>query len=120
MGAAWFLDTFILWVVRIIRKRLRITRAQKWSIADGSVLRTRLVEDGSSKYRPVADYSFELDGESYLGQAQGYTQNNERAADLAEMISAGSSLKIRYNPADPTKNLVLNGDNPRFPVAFEE
>lgn len=120
MGAAWFLDTFILWIVRIIRKQIRITRAYKWPIADGSVLRTRLVEDGINKYRPVADYSFKLDAEAYFGQAQGYIQNNTRAAELAEMISTGDQLKIRFNPADPVKNLVLNGDNPRFPVAFEE
>jgi Protein of unknown function (DUF3592) len=115
-----FLDTFLIWLVKVIRKCLRIRRAQKWSIVEGKVQRSQIIEDGFNKYRPVADYSFVLSGETYYGQARSYPQNNEVAADLADTLAPESSLMIRYNRADPYKNMVLNRDNPAARVYFDE
>jgi len=115
-----FIDVWIRWLVNFIRKEVKIKRARKWPVADAEILRSRIVDEGFKGYRPVADYSFQINAETYYGLASGHCQNNERAADLSDMIIPGSRLKVRYDFAEPAKNLVLNADNPDFRVEFEE
>jgi hypothetical protein len=117
---ALFADDLIRMLVRTARRELRRRKASRWPCVQGDVVRFR-TEDGKwhHQIRPVFDYTYMAGGEQQYGTARGCSYRQAMIDQIADEAEKYTTLKVRYNPADPVENYVFEEDIPGFPFAID-
>lgn len=120
---ALFLDNLIVGIVRHVRREMRLSTIRKWSLADATIHRFRTIEGDWHGLRPAIDYAYRVNGEQYFGSATGCSLRegiNEIGDSVEAIIGAKTAIRIRYDPAEPGSNYLLNSDNPHFALDVDD
>ncbi|HEX3985951.1 MAG TPA: DUF3592 domain-containing protein [Acidobacteriaceae bacterium] len=116
---ALFADDLIRGIIHTVRKSIRLNRVEKWPTIEAKVQRFRSEDTApyGHRLRPVLDYSYEMNGETQYGSAYGIpTAEINKVADAADNVT---TLRVRYDPANPAFSQMLSGDNPDLPFGIE-
>ncbi len=87
----------------------------RWPKANATLGICRVSRAGieSHSYSPSVQYSFEVDGQAYQGNSYNFAATNYSRSTVEKMIgdllSNRDSFMIRYDPTDPSKNVVIPG-----------
>jgi hypothetical protein len=69
-------------------------------------------------FGPIVHYECEVNGQIEYGSATGFSTNRD-INPIGDAVDALGDLRIRFDPADPYINRVLNEDNPKLPFAID-
>jgi hypothetical protein len=113
----FLIDTFVLWVVRTLKKWRRETLerdALDWPQALGTVVGTQTKrsnegDSGWSNWSVELMYSYQATGLYYSGTHFLPPESEDEAAELA-LRWKDQSLVVRYFPRDNSKSVVLMHD----------
>ena len=113
----FFIDSLVVGIVRMVRRESRRSQAIRWSIADGTF--TRFTTSYGTPTLPLVDYTYQVNGQSHEGSATGLPIKDDQINQIGDVIDSVSTLRVRYDPANPERNRILNEDNPRIPFEID-
>ena len=124
----FFIDRVIRSIARSICRESRAKSAVSWPVIDAKISRFSVPEVGQ-RGRPSLLYTYEVNGETHYGSATGFDieyppktgfdfgDTATRAKRTA--MDATTTLRVRYDPADPMSSRILNRDNPTLPFEID-
>jgi hypothetical protein len=112
-----FVDSVIVSIIRAVRRQRRRSQALRWKIAEGKF--TRFTTSYGSPALPLLDYTFQVNGQTHDGSATGRPVEDDRINEIGDVIDSVSTVLVRYDPANPERNRILNEDNPRVPFEID-
>jgi len=115
----FFLDDLIRSIVHHVRRETRLRKASNWPDVDATISRFTFFDDLGHLVRPVLTFSYHVKGELLYGSAQGHPINAGRVNEIGEAVDSISTLRVRYDPADPASSRLLNQDNPKIPFDID-
>ncbi len=102
-----FLDGFVL------SGLVRQLRSSFYSSVPGTITRSEVVLNESSNYRFEVRYTYEVDGQTYLGDSYRYSPWGSSEAssfdELASRFPQGASVRVFYRPGSPGDAVLLRG-----------
>ncbi|MGB6827237.1 MAG: DUF3592 domain-containing protein [Terracidiphilus sp.] len=113
----FFLDSVISSIIKKVRTNSRVSTAEDWLLAEGKVRELNFRERGSSRVAYL-NFTYEVDGETHYGSAECSSINESQEGIATESTNALQTLVVRYNPADPLENRLLNEDNPKLRLSI--
>lgn len=113
----FFVDGLIVSIIRGVRRERRRSQALRWNIANGTF--TRFTSSYGSPTLPLADYTYQVNGEAHDGSATGLPIKDDRIDQIGDIIDSLPIVRIRYDPDNPERSRILNEDNPRIPFEVD-
>lgn len=104
----WYLDEIIVFLYRVLVRRIREKRSRGWPSAHGKVV----TSESQDVFYPVAEviYTYTADGKRYSGaHRRGFLFRNS-AKEYADRFVPESELIVRYKPDQPTESVVWDKD----------
>lgn len=95
----------------------RRSQALRWSIADGII--TRFTIGYGSPATPQVAYTYDANGKARYGEATGPPMRDDQINRVKEVSETLGAVRVRYDPADPDRSMLLNEDNPRIPFEVD-
>lgn len=114
-----FLDDLIRSIVHHVRRETRLRKANSWPTVDAAISRFTFFDDLGHLVRPAVTFSYQVNGETFYGSAEGRPVNAGRVNQIGDAVDAISTLQVRYDPADPASSRLLNQDNPTIPFDID-
>jgi hypothetical protein len=97
-----------------VQRKKRARQAKRWPVADAIVSRLTSEPDARGM-RPVALYSYVLNGVTLHGMCVGFAIDDARLLKiLLTNLNPQIALRVRYDPNDFRSSVVLNRDNPEL------
>lgn len=96
----FLLDSLISSIVKKIRTKSRVSRAEEWPVAEGKVSKVIFNKRGSL-IAPCLSYAYEVNGETHYGSAMCFSIDESQENVTNESTNALQVLRVRYNPGDP-------------------
>jgi hypothetical protein len=103
-------------VVWAAYRMVRIHQTGHWSTAEGEVLESTLkrwAEEDGPMYEAVIRYRYSANDQTYDGStiSAGYraTGRHDENAALVAAFPVGTKIPVHYDPADPTKAVLVDG-----------
>ncbi len=112
-----FLDDFVIWIIRIVRRMRRRKQALSWSVCSGTL--TRVTTSYGSPTLPLVDYTYQVSGQTQVGSAMGLPIKDDKVNQIGDVMDSLPSLLIRYDPANPERSRILNEVNPQIPFEID-
>jgi hypothetical protein len=112
-----FLDHLVLGTIRMVRRERRRKQALGWSVCSGMV--TRFTTSYGFPTLPLADYTYQVNGQTQVGSATGLPIKDDRVNQIGDVMDSLPALRIRYDPVNPEKSRILNEDNPQIPFEID-
>lgn len=113
------MDSAIRAIIRAVRRDSRQRESGEWQVARATVRGIGVRDAVWNGFRPVVNYSFEVNGESFYGAVAGFEISRDYVDQVAEKVKSLEALWVRYDPADPYRNRVLGADNPSLPFEVD-
>jgi hypothetical protein len=95
-----FLDIFIVYVFRMLRRLASLLRSRRWGKEIAAVSDSHL---NDSLYNSVnVEYEYAANGQEYVGSFEKPFILDSSAKAYAEQFARGMEFKIRFKPGDPS------------------
>lgn len=85
------------------------SRAENWPSTTGTVTESVV---GTERERPVLEYEYEVDGQSYRNDSvwvSGQSASYQRLRSLVESSPPGTEVTVYYDPDSPDVSLMVGG-----------
>jgi hypothetical protein len=114
----FFLGVFVLGVSLLyysLNRLMLINQSQNWAEASGLVISSKVCRSEgikSTSYSPNIVYRYEVNGKDYESKqiTFGFVKGDEsEAIEKVSLYSAGSQVKVYYNPSSPEQSCLETG-----------
>lgn len=98
---------------------IKVTNARRWSVAQGTVLESRVSEssdsDGGLQYIPIITYEYSVRQQVYTNNRlafgsrtliEGGVAGEKKAHKTVAKYPVGSSVEVRYHPKHPAQSVL--------------
>jgi hypothetical protein len=117
------------WLPLLLRRRKRealLELATNWPAAEARLLKSIVMEKDPLAGGGTAFQERQVESAFYFTLAGSYFGGHLRSAPLSDseahralrILPEDTSVRIRYNPANPDQNVAFAADNRGFPVAI--
>jgi hypothetical protein len=114
----FFIDVVIRTIAKSFRREARATSAERWPVIDARISKFSAPKAGE-RGRPYLVYTYEVNGETHYGSASGFDIGDSLTRAKRGAMEATTTLRVRYDPADPMSSRILNLDNPTLPFEID-
>ncbi len=115
------------WVPLLLRRRKRsalLRDAAAWPLTEARLLKSVVLEkdelaEGGTSFQDrqiEAAFYFTLDDSYFGGHLRSAPLSDSEAHRALRTLPEDTPVQVRYDPANPDRNVVLPDDNPGFPV----
>ena len=108
MGLAFILDNILVFLYRVIAKRIREHRCRDWVVVEGTI-EAKAVERGSYPYASL-NYTYAVAGERHDGTWTKPFWASDDAYAFIRRISQPCPVMVRYEPNNPALSCIRERD----------
>ncbi len=120
------MSAIISWIPLLLRRRKRASRlaeANAWPVLSAKLLGSKVVERDPLAEGGTAFQDSQVESAFYFTLEEGYFGGHMRSGPMSDseahralkLVPEETTVRVRYNSADPDQTVVLPGDNSGFP-----
>jgi Protein of unknown function (DUF3592) len=108
------IDVLIAYVVRLVLRLARISRARRWTLVEAKIT-SAFVGGGWVWNCPTAEiaYEYDFDGQTYSSVETIPYMTDSVAQGTVERFKDGVVVKVRVNPSEPAQSVLKQSEQLR-------
>ena len=103
------IDVVIAYIIRLIVRVFRLWRGSRWQLANARI-NSSSVGGGWVWNCPTTEiaYTYDFGGQTYSGIDTTPFMSKSSAEDKAELFKGGETAKVRVNPSEPERSVLIS------------